>query len=269
MTAQPLHPAPEPLNAEELKRQLLAVVTHGANHQPRNLQTRMGPSGLGEACSLRMAYELLEWPQTNADSDPLPSVVGTGAHAMFAGFFEANTETLPDGRPRYLVEQRVTPRHDIPGSSDLFDRFTGTVADWKFKGKSKLDDLRRHGATRKERVQAHTYGLGFENAGETVQHVAIVGVPRGGFLSGTVVWTEPYDRQVALDALKRKDDILALVAGLDVEGNPDAWKLIPRDPGPACRYCPFFQPGSKNLDRGCPGHMEVVGGPTDGSGFLS
>lgn len=251
MTAQPTE---LPFD-EQLKRQLLGVITHQAAHQPRNLQTTMGPSGLGETCTLRMAYELLEWPQTNADSDPLPSVVGTGAHAIFASFFEQHDELLPDGRRRYIVETRVTPRHDIPGSSDLFDRLTGTVIDWKFKGKTKLDELRRAGATHKEKVQAHTYGLGFENAGETVRNVAIVGVPRGGFLSGTVIWTEPYDRKVALDALLRKDRVLELVGALDVEAHPEKWALIPREPGSGCKYCPFFLPASSDLARGCPGHI--------------
>jgi hypothetical protein len=259
---------PVAFSSDQLRRELLATITHQASQQPRNLQTRIGPSGLGEPCTLRLGYDLLQWPTTNDDSDPLPSVVGTGAHAMFAQFFINAGETLPDGRPRYLIEQRVTPRHDIPGSSDLFDRLYGLVGDWKFKGKTKLDELRRHGPTQKERVQTHTYGLGFENAGETVNHVAIMGVPRGGFLSGTVVWTEPYDRQIALDALQRKDQVLELVATLDVEANPSAWKLIPRDPGPACRYCPFFLPGSKDYSRGCPGHMEVLSGPTDGAEFL-
>lgn len=258
MTAQPI--APEPLSSDQLRRQLLEVIVHGAAHQPRNLQTTMGPSGLGEDCSLRMAYELLDWPRSNEDSDPLPSVVGTGAHAMFADFFTANGEFLPDGRPRYLVEQRVTPRKDIPGSSDLFDRLTACVVDWKFKGQTKLNELKRHGATRKERVQAHTYGLGFENAGETVKHVAIVGVPRGGFLSGTVVWTEPYDRQVALDALQRKDNILDLIVALEVEDKPEAWKLLPRAAGPGCRYCPWFRPSTEDFAKGCPGHMPA-GGP--------
>lgn len=252
MTAQPVESV---LTAEILKQQLLDVVKHGAAHQPRNLQTRMGPSGLGNPCNLAIAYELLEWEPTNADSDPLPSVVGTGAHAMFASFFEAHDERLPDGRPRYLIEQRVTPRHDIPGSSDLFDRLWAAVIDWKFKGATKLDELRRHGATETERVQAHTYGLGFENAGETVKHVAIVGVPRGGFLSGTVVWTEPYDRQVALNALQRKDDVLTLVEKLDVENDPAKWSLVPRSPGSGCRYCPFFLPASTDFSRGCPGHI--------------
>jgi hypothetical protein len=258
-----------PLDSHQLRAQLLDVVQHQATQQPRNLQVRMGPSGLGDPCTLSLAYQLLEWQQSNADSDPLPSVVGTGAHAMFAGFFEARDERLADGRARYLVETRVVPRHDIPGSSDLFDRATGTVIDWKFQGKAKLDELKRHGPSRKYRVQAHTYGLGFENAGEHVQHVAIVGVPRGGFLSGTVVWTEPYDRQIALDALQRKDQVLELVGALAVEDHPKRWGLIPRLPGPGCRYCPFFRPGSTDLSKGCPGHMDgTASAPPTVNAFL-
>lgn len=249
-------PAAEPLHPEQLKRQLTDVVLRQAAQQPRNLQTQLGPSGLGEPCTLRLALGILETPATNPVSDPLPSVVGTGAHAMFAGFFEQLDERLPDGRPRYLIEQRVTPRDDIPGSSDLFDRLHGAVIDWKFMGQTKLDSLRRRGPGLRYRVQSHVYGLGFENAGETVQHVAVVGVPRGGFLSGMQVWTEPYDRQVALDALERKDATTELIGRLRLTDHPERWALIPRTPGPECRYCPFLSPGlTAPAVTGCPGHV--------------
>jgi hypothetical protein len=253
MTAQPISLAP--LTGDQLRRELITVVEHQATQQPRNLQTRIGPSGLGEPCTRRLAYSILEWDPANPASDPLPSVVGTGAHAQFADFFTNHGELLPDGRPRYLVEQRVTPRQDIPGSADLFDRLHGCVIDWKFQGKSKQDDLRRHGPGLRYRVQAHTYGLGFENAGEDVRHVAVVSVQRGGFLNATVVWTEPYDRQIALDALARKDKTLELIGALDVEDHPERWSLIPAEAGSGCRYCPFFLPGSTNFAKGCPGHV--------------
>jgi hypothetical protein len=253
MTAQPISLAP--LSSEQLRAELSAVVIAGDQQRPRSMQTRLGPSGLGDPCTRRLAYGILEWPEANAASDPLPSIVGTGGHAQFAEFFERQQQTLPDGRTRYLIEQRVTPRQDIPGSADLFDRLHGCVIDWKFQGKTKLDDLRRHGPGLRYRVQSHTYGLGFENAGEHVQHVAVVGVPRGGFLSGTVVWTEPYDRQIALDALARKDKTLELIGALDVEDHPEKWALIPADPSSGCRYCPFFLPGSTDLSKGCPGHV--------------
>jgi hypothetical protein len=253
MSAQPI--APPRLDPEQLRQQLTQVIVEQAAQQPRNLQTRIGPSGLGEPCTRRLAYSILEWDPANPASDPLPSVVGTGAHAVFGEFFERRNELLADGRPRYLVETRVIPRHDIPGSSDLFDRLLSTVVDWKFMGKSKLDELRRHGPGLRYRVQSHVYGLGFENAGETVEHVAVVGVPRGGFLSGTVVWTEPYDRQIALDALERKDKTLELIGALAVEEQPERWALIPADPSSGCRYCPFFLPGSTDFARGCPGHV--------------
>lgn len=252
-----------PLDADALKAELLDVVRRGATQRPRDQQKTIGPSGLGEPCLLALGYGVLQWNKANTDSDPLPSIVGTGAHEMFAGFVERNQQTLPDGRPRWLVEQRVWPRHDIPGSCDLFDRLAGggTVLDYKFLGKTKLDQLKRgardglRAAGPKYRVQAHTYGLGLVNAGEQVRHVAVLAVPRGGFLNGAVLLTEPYDRQVALDALRRKDDVVALLAGLEVEDRPERWRLVPRQPGPGCTYCPWFRPYSQDLSVGCPGHL--------------
>lgn len=251
MTA--LFSQPETTDADALKGELVAVVLEGADRHPRSQQRRMGPSELGEPCALRMAYKLLDWPATNAASDPLPSIVGTGAHAQFAGYFETVGQTLPDGRPRYVVEQRVTPRADIPGSCDLYDRARRTALDWKFLGATSLRDFKAHGPSARYRVQVHTYGLGWENAGEPVEHVAIVAVPRGGFLSGMHVWTEPYDRQIALTALARKDNVLNLVDKLDVEANPGNWRHVPRAPSSACRFCPNHLPGSKDLSIGCPG----------------
>lgn len=246
---------PETTAAETLARELQQVILDGATRHPRSQQRSMGPSELGEPCALRMAYKLLDWPTTNAASDPLPSIVGTGAHAQFAGYFERLDERLADGRPRYLVEQRVVPRADIPGSCDLFDRARHLVIDWKFLGATSLRDFKTRGPSERYRIQSHTYGLGYQNAGETVEHVAVVAVPRGGFLGGMSIWTEPYDRQVALDALARKDNILNLVDKLDVEATPANWRLVPRLPGSACRFCPNYLPGSKDLATGCPGEL--------------
>jgi hypothetical protein len=86
--------------------------------------------------------------------------------------------------------------------------------------------------------------------------VAIVFLPRGGLLSGLHVWSEPFDPQVAVDALKRYRATVLALAHLDPERHPERWALF----GTAdayCTWCPYFLPGSTDLSSGCPGHNQL------------
>jgi hypothetical protein len=51
-----------------------------------------------------------------------------------------------------------------------------------------------------------------------------------------------YQEEVALQALERMDNLHALLAQMDVEGNPAMWELIPSAPNRLCNYCPYFLP---------------------------
>src|SRR5690606_18245296 len=105
----------------------------------------------------------------------------TAVHAWLEKTFTAANYTLPDGRPRYALERRVSADAKLAGSSDLLDRHFRTVIDWKVPGATAMQ---RYRTERKPglqyQVQAHVYGLGFANAGETIEHVAIVFLPRSG-----------------------------------------------------------------------------------------
>jgi hypothetical protein len=73
-------------------------------------------------------------------------------------------------------------------------------------------------------------------------------LPRNGELREAVWWSEPYDEQIALDALARADGIHTLTAALGHEslpllGTADAF----------CRMCPYYLAGSTDLTQGCPG----------------
>ncbi|MFD9905604.1 hypothetical protein [Streptomyces sp. NPDC059063] len=243
-----------------LAARIADLITHTARNSPRSLQKRLGPSDVGEPCERALSYQLLDWPTTR-DDDPIASVIGTGFHSWMEETFAARQTVLPDGRPRYRIEERVTvrdsPIHDavIAGSSDLYDRATGTVWDWKLVGKTSLDNYRRKGPGPQYRTQAHLYGLGQENAGEQPRRVAVCFVGRYHELL-VHVWTEPYDRQVALDGLARLDRIRAR---LTASGDANApyghawWSQIPTDEKAKCRFCPWFKPGSTDLTIGCPG----------------
>ncbi len=229
------------------------LIIDAANNAPRSRQKRIGPSEVGDPCERKLTYKMYDWPTVTDGGDPIASVLGTGFHAWMEEVFTSRNTS-----GRYKVEERVTVRQGhtedatLAGSSDLYDRGTGTVFDWKLVGTSTLDNYRRKGPGDQYRKQAHMYGLGQENAGETPQRVAIVFVARYHELR-VHVWTEPYDRQVALDALERLDRIRQQLIDLDPESHPERWTQIPASEEAKCRFCPWFKPGSTDLSVGCPG----------------
>jgi len=190
--------------------------------------------------------------------DPIAAIIGTGFHMWMAEKFEARQAPLPDGRPRYRIEERVTvrdgytPAATVAGSSDLFDRLALLNNDWKLVGKSSHDKYRRQGPGDKYRVQAHLYGLGQENAGNPPARVAVTFIARHHELM-VHVWSEAYDRQVALDALARLDRIRDRAQSLELDLHPERWDTVPTPDKPTCRFCPWLKPGSTALTDGCPG----------------
>jgi hypothetical protein len=234
------------------------VVDFWQNH-PRSLQTRIGPSEIGHPCKRHLAYKLLDWPQVNKGGDPLPSFVGTGAHLMMDQAFTYANEKL--GRERYIMNRELTIRPGLTGHGDCFDTDTGTVLDWKFPGTEPMRKYRKNILGDTYRVQLHAYGLGWENAGHTVNAVADVFMSRGGNILGKYgahTIREPYSRQIVLDALERLDSVLVAADALDVEHNPAMWELIPATPD-HCDWCPWFLPRVKDLSAGCPGDTAKEG----------
>jgi hypothetical protein len=121
-----------------------------------------------------------------------------------------------------------------------------------------MKSRKRDGMTIQQRVQVNCYGLGVEKMGKEVKQVALACYPLGGRLDGLHTIVEPYDRQIALDAIERLDGIKLLVWQLDVESNPDNWNLIPATPAYGCIYCPFYLPKSTDLSVGCPGEENAA-----------
>jgi hypothetical protein len=219
----------------------------------RSQQAAIGPSEVGEPCERALSYKLLDWPEANSARDPIAAIIGTGFHMWMAEAFQAR-----NANGRYKIEQRVTVREGytdaaaLTGSADLFDLLTALNYDWKLVGTSSHDKYRRQGPGAKYRIQAHLYGLGQENAGQEPTRVVVVFVGRYHELK-VHVWSEPYDRQVALDALARLDRIRQQLIDLDPEANPERWSQIPTSDQATCRFCPWLKPGSTDLSAGCPG----------------
>jgi hypothetical protein len=240
--------------AGQIAANVIGVIKHASTNHPRSQQTAIGPSEIGTPCLRRLAYKLMDWdPKPNHDTDPWASIVGTSVHGWLEKTFTRYNPALPDGRPRYVLEKRVHADPRLAGSSDLLDRAINTVIDWKVPGATAMTRYRQKQDPGPEyRVQGHTYGLGFTNAGEHVTDIAIVFLPRAGTLDGLFVWTEPFQPQIALNALARRDNVIAALAGLDPESNPSAWAMFPATEA-YCTYCPWYLPRSTDLSKGCPG----------------
>lgn len=251
-------PGVEPDSSEGIRRMLTEIITDTAANAPRSLQRRIGPSEVGDPCPRRLAYKLLDWPATNSGGDPWPSIVGTATHEWLAGALTLHNQTT--GTRRFLVEERVevddgsVSGYRLGGSCDAYDTATNTVIDHKCVGETAMRKYRNEGIREQYRVQANLYGLGFERAGHRPETVALAFYPRGGMLGGLWVWTDVYDRQLALDALARLRSVRDAVIALDPEARPAMWEHLPATPGSACRFCPFWKPGSTDLAVGCPGN---------------
>jgi hypothetical protein len=162
--ASTMPPLPEHLTArggdpDVLGKELLAFIEHGISQQPRSLQKRIGPSEIGHPCARRIGYKLLGHDEVNTGDVPWLPFIGTSVHAGLEGIFDQANLHLADGnganpmtgQERFLIENKVTTCNlgdDIDGSTDLYDRVTATVIDWKIVGATQRKKYRSKGPAR-------------------------------------------------------------------------------------------------------------------------
>lgn len=238
-------------DASALADRIKLVVNNRSANAPRSQQKRIGLSEIGEVCIRKTSYKLLDWEKTNPSTDPWASISGTAIHSWLASAFEE----LPD---QYLVEHPVKVTDELGGTADLFDITNKMVIDHKCVGATAMKSRKKDGMTHQQRVQCNLYALGFENEGYEVEKVALAFYPLGGRLDGLHTIVEPYNRQLALDAIQRLEDTQVLLWQLDPEGNPQNWDLIPKTPTRACSYCPWFLPFSTDGSKGCSGEENAA-----------
>jgi hypothetical protein len=240
-------------DASVLADRIKDVVNNRSANAPRSKQKRIGLSEVGEICVRKTSYKLLDWEKTNPATDPWASISGTAIHAWLADAFSE----FPD---QYLVEHPVRVTDELAGTADLFDIANKTVIDHKCVGATSMRSRKKDGMTHQQRVQINLYGLGIEREfGQgSVEKVALAFYPLGGRLDGLHTIVEPFNRQLALDAITRLEDAQVLLWQLDPESSPKNWDLIPVTPSKSCSYCPWFLPYSKDGSKGCPGEVDAA-----------
>jgi hypothetical protein len=174
-------------------------------------------------------------PSRGGFSYPWPSYVGTAVHTKLEeSFILDNKRLVAAGKePRWLTERRVAPGFGLEGSCDLFDVETGTVCDFKIVGNTSYVKYTKNGPSEVYRKQAHLYGLGYIQAGFTVNRVAIMFFGRAKTLQDLHVWSEPFSMEVALLALKRMRETQEK---LEAGATPLSFA---KSVGDACFFCEF------------------------------
>jgi hypothetical protein len=236
--------------AKELKVQVQQLIRYAQANSPRSLQRAIGPSEIGDDCERRIAYRLADVTESNRARDMWPATVGTAIHQWLekaVDLYQTQHENMG-----WVTEIRIAADALVSGSSDVYDSKRFRVTDWKTANTDNMRKYRVQGPPRQYIIQANIYGLGHENAGRQVRDVALVFLPRSGWLSGIYVWRDVYRREVAEQALARMYAIGdRLLAGVRVGD-------IPASPSDNCGYCPWFQSGDTFMgvpadERGCPG----------------
>lgn len=243
MTAQAL-----PSTMETVEEIYFDVIHTAIAAHPRSHQKRIGPSEIGIPCDRCLGHKLAGTPEAQTGPAWKPAV-GTAVHAQLDDWFTA-AAALAGGEYEdgFDCETRVSVGEidgtEITGSCDLYMPGVGVVIDHKCVGPKQLTKYRASGPSQQYRIQAHLYGRGFTRLGMHAKHVAIAFLPRDGELGLSHLWHEPYDEQIAVDALDRATRISVNIRAMQSVSDDAALGYINGLPvDPACFSCPRF-PGA-------------------------
>lgn len=185
---------------------LTTIIETAITNNPRQQQTRIGPSELGLDCDHCLILRLAGH-KPNQGAPWLPTI-GTAVHEWLETVIIRHLATT--GTDRWIPEGRVCVGtingQPIYGHSDLYDTHTGTIIDYKLVGTSSLRQARRDGPKPSYERQAHLYGRGWTNEGYDVNRVAIWYLPRNGLrISDGLYWEVDYDPTIAETTLNKAD----------------------------------------------------------------
>lgn len=242
-----------------VRDELLHVITRTIAGNPRSAQKRIGPSEIGTPCQRRLGYRLAGVEKVNDQAAWRPTI-GTAVHEWLeVAFLRDNRLDTPDGPndTRWLLEHQLDVGEiagiTITGKCDIYDRVTAFSIDWKNVGITTLRDARANGPSAQYRAQAHLYGRGWARRGLPIDNVGIFYLPSNGELSDAYFWHEPYNEQIALDALANADTVAALLTAF---GTAKTLPILTTAPT-FCAHCPWHCPGVTDLTEACPGHHET------------
>lgn len=253
-------PIEEPGTNHPMRTTLIDVIRITSRESIRSRQLMVGPSELGGTCTRRLAMRIAGLRTVNRSSDPWPSIVGTATHDWLQRAFEGENRRLrAAGQPeRWITEQRIEADPICYGTSDLYDRMTQTVIDWKSVGTTSETKLHKEGPSEGYQTQIQAYGLGFVRAGFPVRAVALMFLPRSGKLASARYYEWPFDPARAQQAIARVYTIARRLGELREQLGADwadtVWPIVPPDVTALCGWCPFYNRSVETAcSDGCPG----------------
>jgi hypothetical protein len=227
----------------EYEAKFFDLIEDDANGDARSVQTRIGPSGLGDDCIHCLACQIFQIPKQENPREIWNQTVGRALHNHMQGILEQANERA--GGQLYLPERKVyvgdLGPDRITGTADAYDTREKIVVDWKFPGDKSIAWLR--GGRLEDRIketyrrQPHLYGLGYENEGYEVRGCMVLFIPiTERTVRTAIAYKVPYDRQLALDTMARAQRLYDTVVR---DGGPA--KVIPRlKRKPYCLDCPRY-----------------------------
>jgi len=239
----------------ELKDKLIQLITLVDQNSTRSRQRMIGPSEMGVECDQRLARSIAGLPEINFNWDPWAAIVGTSIHKWLEQAVPDFVRLTNDEWVRFWeTEMNVLLDDTVPGHTDIYDRLTGDVIDYKGASPDAIKGYIRGKEPRVSyRVQGHLYGYAHEQAGRKVRDVVLVFLPRQGKLTGIYIHREPYQRDIAQAALERFYRVTnTLIAeNIPATGRWDLIEMTPKD----CYICPFWRdrPGGTPDGESCPG----------------
>lgn len=205
-----------------IANELIKVVTATQKGSARSKQEQVGPSEIG-GCRKKVWLKLQGQEKVNPNTLRLASIMGTAIHTYIQEAFHAQD---PFGE-RFLLENEFNAA-GIKGHVDMYDKVNQEVVDWKTTKKSNLTYF----PSKQQRWQVQLYGYLISESGLPVKNVTLVALARDGDERDIVYHTEPYDAEVAAEAI----DWL-----IDVRNRTEA--PAPEKDAFFCKhYCGYYDP---------------------------
>jgi hypothetical protein len=238
--------------SQRLRDDITDIIIWANHRSERSQQTALGASEVGVTCLRRLGYRIAGIAEKNPDQDPWPAIVGTAVHSWLEDAVNRFEEVHRLGR--WETEMTVHPSSTVKGHTDAYDKEFFAVIDYKNPGTTAMTEIRKGYISQQYIDQIMLYGLGHVRAGRRVDRVALIFFPRAGYLSGSYVWSAPYDQALAEAALEKVQKVAGGLIYYKVMDNPDNWEKIPATPSKDCSYCNWYKPDVASAsDAGCPG----------------
>lgn len=223
----------------DIANELVKFITAAQNSGNRSKQKEIGPSEVG-SCSRALWSRLHGVEPTNSHNLlRFPSVFGTAIHSYIQEAFRRQDPF----EERFLIESEWrSEQYNLLGHIDLYDKKNKEVIDWKSSTKKNFGG--GYFPSKSQRWQIQLYGLLLEENGLEVEKVTLVGIPRDGNERDIVIHSEPYDRNVAMEALSHA----SIVQNSQIPPAPE------RDIAFCKNYCAFYDPEGS----GCKGRPKEL-----------